>query len=511
MTKISKRALLTSCITSALLCAQVSAKGQSDIEFDRYTLTSDYELSGHLFYLQRDLQPQHLLISSTKDQRTIINVFSDLDSDKANLANSIKLPSNSLFFNAGQLANKHTQSLLVMTADQLLSVDIASGNTELLTHIDSFYAPQASAEASFSEFAKDLNGDGLVDVLTANFNKVNVYLQQSDGKFSAQSIDFTPEHSIKDRSITISEPESFSIDINGDDRLDLAFLQGDQLVAFTQLAKGGFAAEPVMVPFNAGILTKQDYRHIQRDDDATTALTTLEQLIDLDGDKLVDLVTKTTSKGGMFGGESAYQIRFGQRESQGLYFAKKPDLTLTPKGQTQLEFNDLNNDGLVDYSMFSLELGVGSMMSLVSGSLDADIFVHRMHTKRQFSEKPDYDTEIEVLVNTDTGRGGRTAFELADFDGDGLKDLFIQSDDDEFRIHKGEQQRLFAKKKSKYTSLLPKNGSLIETNDFNHDGKADILIRFEKQDGEQQAKSLALWLSKSPAQNDALTSVQSAE
>lgn len=508
---LNKFAVLMCCASSLMVCSHLSAKTQTEIEFERYQLTSEYDLSGKLFYLHQAKQPQHVLISSTKEERTIINVFSNLESTKTNQATSFALPSNSLFFSSGQLANHSSESLLVMTATELLSVDIQSGKTQLLTEIDSFYAPHSSALASFGEFAQDVNGDGLVDVLTANFEQVNIYLQQADGQFKQQKIAFIPEQNIKQRSITISEPESFSMDVNGDERLDLAFVQGDQLIVFTQLAQGDFSTESITVPFHAGVLSQQEYQRIRRDDDDMSALTSLEHLIDLDGDKLVDLVTKTSEKGGMFGGDTQYQIRFGQLNKQQLMFAQQPEVTLKPKGQSQLEFNDLNNDGLLDYAMFSMELGVGSMMSLVSGSLDADMFIHRMHTKRQFSEKPDYDTEIEVLVNTDTGRGGRTAFELADFDGDGLKDLFIQTDDDEFRIHKGEAERLFAKKKSKYTAALPKNGSLIETQDFNQDGKADILIRFEKQDGKQQAKSMALWLSKSSERNEVQSSAQSAE
>ena len=85
---------------------------------------------------------------------------------------------------------------------------------------------------------------------------------------------------------------------------------------------------------------------------------------------------------------------------------------------------------------------------------------------------------------------------------DGINDLILKTDDDEFTIYAGGKgKRLFAKRGADYEVSLPK-GVRTEIKDFNGDGKADILFLYGKHYDEDEEKEigenkLTLWLSAS--------------
>jgi hypothetical protein len=498
MHKITRIAAALSFTASALLGSFAHAKSDDLVRFDKITLNGSHDLSGKLFYLKQNDAPRHMVIAGLHDNQVVLNVFADFDTNAKAPVKTFALPANVLFFGKGNLAGQESESILLMTATALLTLDIQSGQSKVLTEIDSFYGPQIKTLASYADFSQDLNADGLADVLSTNFTGINVYLQQANGEFISQQLSFSPEQEIEGRQVIIKEPSSFSFDVNGDSKADLVLQRDNFIHIFKQLADGKFSPQAQTINLNAGILDAQQIKLIDEQDDNESPITRFHQFKDLDGDGMMDLITRTAVPGGMFGGKAEYDIRFANRDAQNqLVYAAKSDVTLKPKGQSSVTFDDINNDGLADYSMFSLELGVGAMMSFVSGSLDGEMSVYRMQQARQYVEKADYNTEIEIQINTDTGNGGRQVFRMADFNGDGLKDLLIQHDDDELRIHQGGNSPLFAKQKTKLKALLPKSGDLVEVEDFNHDGKADILIRYAKQDGKEREKSLVLLLSQS--------------
>jgi hypothetical protein len=144
-----------------------------------------------------------------------------------------------------------------------------------------------------------------------------------------------------------------------------------------------------------------------------------------------------------------------------------------------------------------VEIGVGTVMSFMSGSIDMDVNFYKMNTDFQFDAKPIYRDELAVSINIgdddDDNDDSQTLFALADFNGDGLKDLIKQTDDDEFAIYNGGTGRLFAKRGRQYDIDMPIKGN-VKTYDFNGDGKADLLFCFGKNKGKSK---LTLWLSRS--------------
>ena len=72
--------------------------------------------------------------------------------------------------------------------------------------------------------------------------------------------------------------------------------------------------------------------------------------------------------------------------------------------------------------------------------------------------------------------------ELADIDGDKVKDMILSKGTKMLRVYKATPngKKMFARKSVDVKIDLPKNGELISSTDMNGDGKDDLLIHFDK-------------------------------
>jgi len=287
------------------------------------------------------------------------------------------------------------------------------------------------------------------------------------------------------------------IDINGDKRKDISFQIDDQLVAFVQQSDGSFTNTETTIPLNAGILSALSFEKLKDASTEKIAHVTIEGIEDLNNDGIADLITKEKLRSGMMSFENELKIRFGYLEQGLLSFHQKADGKATFEGEGDLTFEDVNNDGLKDYFTASAEIGLGMIMSAMSGSVDLDVRFYLMDTEGKYSKKPVYESEIEVAISDDSSAMGLN--KVKDFNGDGLPDLVIQTDDDEFKIFSGGEKKLFAKRGASYDIDMPIKGR-TEVKDFNGDGKADLLFihgkKYDSDDKKYIGKDqLILWLS----------------
>ena len=174
-------------------------------------------------------------------------------------------------------------------------------------------------EAPFSVALGDMNGDGRLDLVSANFSSdtLSVFLQEEGGGFDEAV-------SLGDSSVT-DAPRSVALgDMNGDGRLDLVSANAfsDSLTVFLQEAGGGFAA-----PVSLGNSTVTDNP-------------TSVALGDVDGDGRLDVVS---SNGG-----SLNLAVFTQEDDGG--FAEPLSLGdySVPGPPLSVALGDVNGDGRVD-------------------------------------------------------------------------------------------------------------------------------------------------------------------
>ncbi len=483
--------LSTNLVVLSLLCSAPSfARGPAKLNFNKQTINAELPITGELTYFTLDTNKTHLLIQSGQSFTHISDIGS---AKKAQVSKIIKMPDNTLFYHKGKLANVADDVLFYFTADEVLVYNLKTQTIVKRLSVDSFYKGQQSIGAKRKGFVIDSNGDGLSDVITSNFDNINLYVQTTNGEFELQKLDLPPEGKITNSGVNFSEHQVTSMDANNDGLLDLAFNVDNELMIFAQNKQQRFATTATIIAMNADILSMKQKRQMKDKGEKIDASVNFEALKDLNGDGLIDLVTQVQKRDGLMSASSKYPVRYGKLNNGLLSFSPKSDTVMQIKGQGDIKFDDINNDGLQDYYTISLEMGVGAMMSLMSGSIDMDLQFYQMSKTHSFSTKPAYEDELEVQVDMDDDNGGEGKPFLAveDFNGDGIKDLVKQTDDDEFRIFNGGSGRLFAKRGSKYDIDLPAKGS-VEIKDINNDGKADLLFRFSK---DKNLNKLTVWLS----------------
>ena len=114
----------------------------------------------------------------------------------------------------------------------------------------------------------------------------------------------------------------------------------------------------------------------------------------------------------------------------------------------------------------------------------------------QFPERANYEAKTKVRFSMTSGQIDIPAVRVADFDGDGLQDLVIGNQEGQLALYRGEATtRLFTRNALKTEALLPRNGELVQADDINGDGAADLAIRYSVADGDKLARTVRLLLS----------------
>jgi hypothetical protein len=189
-------------------------------------------------------------------------------------------------------------------------------------------------------------------------------------------------------------------------------------------------------------------------------------------------------------------VRYGAIENGVMSYKTEVDSKASFDGEGKIRFIDVDGDGLKDYYTLSFEMGIGTMMSAMSGSIDMDLRFYKLAKNGKYVKKPIYKNEVEISTNSK----GSALTEVSDFNGDAINDLILRTDDDEFKIYSGEKgKRLFGKRGASYEIALPKSVR-TQVKDFNNDGKADILFLYGKYyDDDEKVEvgenKLVLWLS----------------
>jgi len=491
--------LKTTIITTALLLTTIAspltfAKAEK-LNFDKSQQSAEQKITGKLLYLNEQNGDVDLLIQD--DNR--FSYYADIT--KGGLveqAQIIKIPDNAQFFNQAKLAKQENEVIVYLTADAVMSYNIESKTISKLITVDTLFKYQRIFEVNFGEFVQDFNEDGLSDFITYSLDKTHVYLQNADGSFDHQTLAISPRIEKSGSGISFKPQNFYHADFNNDAMKDIAFQIDDQLSVFTQKADKQFNHEALSITLNAHLENKNSA--IKKQQDEKSADVNLETIEDINGDGLVDIVTKESVREGMMSRTNVLMVRYGFMENGVINYKKEADGKATFDGEGMIKFKDVDGDGLKDYYTLSVEMGIGTMMSAMSGAIDMDLRFYKLGQNGKYIKKPAYENEVEISIGSSNDTEALT--EVSDFNGDGINDLILKTDDDEFTIYSGAKgKRLFAKRGADYEIALPKSVR-TEVKDFNNDGKADILFLYGKSYDEDEEKNvgenkLTLWLSAS--------------
>ncbi len=402
-----------------------------------------------------------------------------------------QLPPEILFFDVGRLGGEALDQIYFLTPEHILRYDAGADEVvELLPMHSSLYRLPRSDAVRRLDFVRDLDGDGRDDVIVAGFDGYRIHLQDDAGELGrSQLLPVPPRARLRGASPRYEPHELHRHDLNRDGRPDLAWLDDRAFQVFQQLEGGGFDTTARTVPIGLDLPSEAELERLERDDDVDQSDLTVNRILsvkDLNDDGVVDIITHAEHSSGVFDKRSDYRIHLGRRAKELVSWGMPADSLIKSQGlQFDLETVDIDGDGKLDLMSPSVKVSLPRVIAaLFSGNASVRLSFYNMQGDGTYPEEATYATKARVEFDLSSGRVRYPAVEIADFDGDGLGDLLVQTAPQRFTIFRGTGDgQLFEKRGASATVLLPRRGDRVEAEDLNGDGRADLVIRYTEADG----------------------------
>jgi len=386
---------------------------------------------------------------------------------------------------------------------------LAINSFVLKEKVSSMYLVNSSNFINKQDFIKDINHDGIDDIYLPHFEQLNLWLSQCCGQLHHQAIPLTSFIEHDSAKITFNQRQLFFADFNFDGRNDIAWVKQGSIEYFSQTHDGQFLTTPQSISFNSGIygLNWWNIREADGDNLDQSKLThrMVEQIKDVNGDGIVDMVVRFTQSSGVLERTNDYEFYFGHQKSSHkdkninkINFSEIPNTVIKAEGTlTGLKIIDINNDGKLEVMLSSFELSVTNIIgALISGGIDQNVLLFSLNHLENFADKPLTSKEVELSFSLSNGRSGQPIVQLADINGDELLDLILSDDEDTLKVYLGKKgKRKFAKKALKQELLLAKDGQYMQSHDLNQDGKQDFIMSYTRLDEEGMLNNFTVLIS----------------
>ncbi|UTW55991.1 FG-GAP-like repeat-containing protein [Kordiimonas sp. SCSIO 12610] len=509
---------LAAVITTSVYNEPVSAfQKQEPIQFEQQELKLDHDVNGSVLALSMQTADQMNLVvkGQNEDGQKIFSIYGLNDSGKLSPtpAHQITMPEDALFYDFGAVFEKDIQVLLFLNHEGVQYYDVSDKSIKPLVMSPSIYLKGENPQLQSLDFARDVSGDEVADILIPGFDGYRLFTLNQVGGFREQLLNMQVEMRIggaNPRFAGGSAPRfsrfpSYSFDINFDGRDDLVFLKDQDFISFFQKEDGTFEEDATNIPLGLRVTGNSWVEQIKANeryaDQTNLVETSIHVIEDLNGDDIVDIMTETDNAAGVFNRRTSYSIHPGRNDGGKLAFDAEPTSTFEVKGlRYQTRHVDLDNDGNTDFGAASVKIGIGKIIgALISGSTDATLSFFKHGSDGRFSEKPIYTKGVPVKFNLSSGNTSIPFVELADVTGDGLEDLLLNDKQKGIKIYRGQnEKRVFARKAEKIAVEMPASGNRINVVDLNGDDESDLIIHFDRlgSDGLENRNRVIIMMSK---------------
>lgn len=321
----------------------------------------------------------------------------------------------------------------------------------------------------------DVNHDHVPEILVPQAQECRVYgLIPDRGYDLLQRLWTSPQPQITKNnplSYSLNLPVYQSWDFNSDDVLDFLVLSGESFDVFLthpQEKRNIIPLTPPNLRFHMGIRNLSEGA-LERLAPGTVKL----EAFDLNIDGWVDIILTKASRASFTKNISHLQVYMNK---QGRFDAL-PDYLLTSEnfGGEHI-ISDFNQDGLLDIALLTFKIGfpqaVRFLLTRRAGNSFDCYYMREDHT---YPMTP--DEKLTFTRNVDLGAiigTGLCHTCEADFTGDGLKDLIIGTNTEEFTIYPGSEEGFFTKKNT-IKLKVPVTPTQVVA-DINNDGMADLVL-----------------------------------
>ena len=481
---------------------------------------------------------QHEVTTGTAKHQTVLTGFF-FDGDFAELAvvNTEKNKNRHLHiyaFSDGTWVSKLDAPL----RSEVLFVDVVniSGRDRLITYEQgrlNWFDPDSSVErvlvkvtttykttdesgVPYLDVTRDINSDGLDDLVVPDINGFWVATQLRDGSFTApiklgppdpflDEIALDHTHSYREVGLTPLTVHWYlsrlhQMDYDQDGRNDLVFWNADHFEVYRQKADGMFStmAETftVDIPFDTdgGYSIAFDFKGENMFSlifgfRKKTERRVLHTFQDLNGDNVADLVIHSLAGRSLGKQRSLYEVHFGASTPNGIKFARDVSMTIRPRGTagglqpwgySSQWFQDLDGDSKTDILFKDVKTGlIGMSRAMVGKSIAIDLEFYRMEDGIT-PDKPTTRRKIRPALDIfETDNVFFPVVLLGDVNGDGRLDLLVGKNWEELHIFLGIPGReLLARKPQKVAVAMPNDERNARLVDLNRDNKEDLLIHY---------------------------------
>lgn len=350
-------------------------------------------------------------------------------------------------------------------------------------------------------FLEDIDGDGRSDIVLPDFRAYRLFLQNADGSFrTAQTlaIPVVSHHQEYNRRITYRPVRLYFLDADADGRRDAVAVRGGSLLFFPGTDPGRFGAGRE-VPVGLGLTERflgDDVGGV--DVDHTDQMwKRVVNIADFDGRGGAEIFTHTVESEGLF--DKTHSLQLHERTKDLAFESTEADRIPTHVVIDTPVFSDVNGDGRLDFGMWVSDFGIGTIFGwLVSGTVDLEVSYYALGEDGTYPTEPSRREEVEVAFDLSSGKPTVPPWFLADVDGDDRLDLVLGEGEEKLRVFLGNgSEELFAAEPVVTEVRLPGNGrDLVSPTDVNGDGKADILLRYGRVDGEDLDQTMRVLIAK---------------
>ena len=394
--------------------------------------------------------------------------------------------------------------------------DLDSSVERALVKVTTNYKATKDGGIPYVDISRDVNSDGLDDLVVPDIDGFWIATQLPDGSFT-DPIKLGPPDPFLDK-IALDDTRSYrevgitpltvhwymsrvhQMDYDQDGRSDLVFWDTDHFDLYRQDAQGMFAR--VVETFTVDIPFDTDGAYSLAFDfkgenmfslifgfRKNTKRRVLHTFQDLNGDNVADLVIHSLEGRSLGKQRSLYEVHFGTPTPNGIVFTPDVSMTIRPRGTagglqpwgySSQWLEDLDGDGNIDILFKDVKTGlVGMSRAMIGKSIAIDLEFYRLESDRH----PDKPTTLrKIRPDLDIFEKDRVFFPvvlLGDVNGDGRSDLLVGKHWEELHIFLGVPgPELLARKPQKIAVAMPNDERNARLVDLNKDNKQDLLIYY---------------------------------
>lgn len=473
----------------------------NSLAFDERIIDAGFHIEQQALVASLAPGKRHIVLAGRDDEHQQHLAIFSVD-DPAEPLKDLAPGSHLIAYDVGRIAGQ--DSLYFVEPGRIVRFDLDSSEFVEFIAIRTIYGQRRSGRIVPIDFIRDINGDDRDDVVVPDKSGYRVRLQRADGTLGDEVVlEQSSAMSVSDGRVSFASRPLVSGNMTDDEQVDLAVWRGDTLLVYEHLGDDRYAGEPRAVPLVLGLLSEAEMENRTQGLGAVNQEglvdTRILQIEDLNSDGMPDILTESLLNLGVFDKENDFRLHLGRRDGEMISFFEEEDSLLASSGlQYGLVTTDLDGDGRKDLYVRNVRMSFGRVIrALLAGNVPLQLHFYRMSDDDTYPEEANYVTKTNVSFSMSSGQVDIPAIKVADFDGDGVEDLLMQTDVDQLEYRRGvRNDELFEEDGIEMSINLPRNGELVTIENLDDDGRSDLVLRYNEADGDGPSKTVRLLLSR---------------